>query len=202
MQRGEAAEMLGETEAVRRATRSARGGVWFPLVLFGALTLLALPLYGGGLGAFAADFFWMLAGPAGYVAVVMFHRRRETRTGVGAPILPYVIVGIALLLVGMGLVGLPIPPVIPLAFAHLSSGFGPLVAIALGLLVLAWVERSLSLALFALVQGTVAALAGLSIVNNPLGLSGGTPQVANAAVIGLGLVGAGLVARAAERRRA
>lgn len=79
--RGDAADLIAYTENVRRRTRVALGGFWFPLILFGALTLISAPVvwrYGGA----SLAVFWVVSGPVGGIITGVYFWRREGRTGV------------------------------------------------------------------------------------------------------------------------
>jgi uncharacterized membrane protein YidH (DUF202 family) len=119
----EATELLGTTARLTALTRKARQAFWFPLVLFGILTLGSVPLYAepadfGGLGSvrvFRRSFFdiisapfagsgghrislyWLVSLPAAYIATALYYRRRAARTGVAGSVRPYVMTGAALL---------------------------------------------------------------------------------------------------------
>ncbi|MBC3841014.1 hypothetical protein GXW82_14195 [Streptacidiphilus sp. 4-A2] len=151
-------ELLGLTEAVRRRTREAMGGrFWFPLVLFGALVIAAAPWYRQPQPAPAscqdnlcvvripagsmhgATVYWVIAVVLGYAATLGYYRWRAARVGVVRRVWPYPAVGLGLL-GAMALVVLPVDLSI--------RGMVPLLALAPGLFVLAWLERSLPLAAF------------------------------------------------------
>jgi len=119
MDRPEAAEMLYTAEHAGRTAREARRAFWFPLVVFGVITLLSSPLYRlppphgssprlisqplGAVSLFAGGWFlrdpalvslfWVLALPFGYAATVVYYRDRARRRGIAAPVGSYVAVG-------------------------------------------------------------------------------------------------------------
>src|SRR2546428_416303 len=124
MDRPQAAEMLYEAERARTVTRRARRAAWFPLLVFGVVTLAATPLYRqisatghgttssnwlGPVSLFAGGFFlrspsalslyWLIALPAGYAATAVYLRRRAQRDGVASPVWAYVGTGLALILI-------------------------------------------------------------------------------------------------------
>ncbi len=191
MDRPQAAEWLYAAEAAKRRVRRARRAFWVPLAIFGALTLLATPLYrfpsaaqGGGstgvviarpigpLGWFAGGFFlrspwlvslfWLVALPVGYGFTVLYYRRRARRRGVAGSVRSYVLAGIGLLafLVVASAVGRLQPGDL------FVRGLTPLLTIALGLLVLAWAERSSPLAIFAVGFLALALLLNLYDIEN------------------------------------
>jgi len=73
----QADETLAELGGLRRRTRRAVGTLWFPLVLFGSLTLLEIP-FELAVGPPVIAFFWLVAGPVGCLLVGR-HLRREGR---------------------------------------------------------------------------------------------------------------------------
>jgi hypothetical protein len=191
MDRPQAAEWLYAAEDAKRRARRARRAFWVPLVIFGALTLLATPLYrfpsaphGGGptgmviarplgpLGWFAGGFFlrtpwlvslfWLVALPVGYGLTVLYYHHRAHRRGVAGSVRPYVLTGIGLLafLVVASAVGRLQPGDL------FIRGLTPLLTIALGLLVLAWAERSSPLAIFAIAFLALTLLVDLYDIEN------------------------------------
>jgi hypothetical protein len=118
-------ELLGEMRAIRRRARLARHAYWFPLVLFGLLTLASVPFYirrlpaGGGvfrisrglrvlqsgfLGgrgllevAEGTSYYWLAAMLLGITATVLWYRWRGNRIGLRTPARGYLITGLALL---------------------------------------------------------------------------------------------------------
>jgi hypothetical protein len=118
-------ELLGEMRAFRRRARLARHAYWFPLVLFGLLTLASVPFYirrhpvGGGvfrigpglrvlpngfLGgpgllelAEGTAYYWLAAILLGITATVLWYRWRGNRIGLRTPARGYLITGLALL---------------------------------------------------------------------------------------------------------
>lgn len=118
-------ELLGEMRAIRRRARLARHAYWFPLVLFGLLTLASVPFYirrypvGGGVfrigsglrvlqsrflggpGFFelaeGTAYYWLGAMLLGITATVLWYRWRGNRIGLRTPARGYLITGLALL---------------------------------------------------------------------------------------------------------
>ncbi len=131
-----ASRLLDEVSEVRSRTRCHLQSYWFPVTLFGALTLLSAPftLIGDGSGV---GWFWCVAGPLGGALVGVYYHRREQRLGVGSPALPYIITGAAMM---VGAFILPIVITGP-AQASVSS-----YSIAIGYLVFGILERSKMLA--------------------------------------------------------
>jgi hypothetical protein len=183
----DAGELLGDVRALRRRTRLARHAYWFPLVLFGLLSVASIPFYlvrmpgwsvykarGPGflqsqyLGGFGGPFvgpnlpyYWLAALLAGLAATALWYRWRGNQVGLRTPARGYLITGLVLLVLAL---------VIPVVAQHSSARFYlmpgdlllrgtfPFVLIGIGLSVLAWAERSIGLT-------TIAALyLGLSLV--------------------------------------
>jgi hypothetical protein len=118
-------ELLGEMRALRRRARLARHAYWFPLVLFGLLTLASVPFYirrrpvGAGVFAFGhgvsvlqsgylggpgllevaegAAYYWLAAMLLGVGATVLWYRWRGNRIGLRTPARAYLITGLVLL---------------------------------------------------------------------------------------------------------
>jgi hypothetical protein len=91
-----ASQLLDEVAEVRRRTRSHLQSFWFPMTLFGALTLLSGPftLIADGAGV---AWFWCVAGPLGGAMIGIYYRNRERRLGVASPALPYVVTAVAMM---------------------------------------------------------------------------------------------------------
>lgn len=179
------AALLQEVGALRRRTRVDRHAYWFPLLLFGVLTLGSLPLYverwpcggadvcsetfGPGQRALFAlggsvlgqsvriGWYWLAALLAGGLATVWWYRWHARRRGVQGR------VGVALLVGLVALVAL-----VGASFTWLFSyvivaanlrGTAAFLVIAIGLLVLTWLERSIGLAVVAVAYAVAAGLA-------------------------------------------
>lgn len=179
-----------------------RDGIHLP----GPLDLVVGDLPGGGTWA---SLYWLIMLPLGYVATAAYYRRRAMRTGVVGRWRPYVIGGLGLF-----------------AFLVLiSPGFGeflrvpgwltfwqrwpfyqaltPLLPIALGLFVLAWVERSFGLAAFAVAYLGIAIMVNTynpeNFFYNVLNISVPAPQI-NVILPGAALLLAGIGFRFATGR--
>jgi hypothetical protein len=123
MSEGDPGELLTDLSRLRRRTRAARQGYWFPLVLFGVLGCAAAPLYlasaasvpagagtfqpsntgpillGGmpmGQDGFYIGWYWTVALIAGFLLTVLWYWRSARRAGVRTPSRGYVITGIVL----------------------------------------------------------------------------------------------------------
>jgi hypothetical protein len=118
-------ELLGEMRALRRRARLARHAYWFPLVLFGLLTLASVPFYirrrpvgrgvfvfGHGLSVLQSGYlggpgllevaegtayYWLAAMLLGVGATVLWYRWRGNRIGLRTPARAYLITGLVLL---------------------------------------------------------------------------------------------------------
>lgn len=210
------AQLLAVATAAGRLTRATRHGFWFPLVLFGLLVLCATPLYlentptlptcphTEGLCltyfqyAIPADsptgsLYWLIAVTAGYAATLGYYWFRARRVGVAGRVWPYLATGLALL----ALNALATPTSYQLLDLHLVRTLGdlgarsmtPLLALALGLFVLARLERSVPLTGFAVLFLVVALISNLYDVENQTPLIGWTPSLAWTYVPNLWLAG-------------
>jgi hypothetical protein len=115
-------ELLSDLSRLRRRTRTARHGYWFPLLLFGVLTAAAAPLYlaaasvpatsgsyqvantgpmllsglSPGPDGFYIGWYWTVALVIGFLLTVLWYRRRARQAGVRTPARGYLITGIVL----------------------------------------------------------------------------------------------------------
>jgi hypothetical protein len=179
---------LESTRELRQRARLARNGHWFACVVFGVLTLAAIPFYRigttvaigscsrrigphafacsgptasrtlipgpftshlaqGNLSAWAT-LYWALAVLAGYGAVVFYYEYRWARLGIQGRIWPAVGIGMGLLFVVLITNGGGRQvPALPDFWAR---GLGALCVIAVGLCVLAFIERSVPFGIFAI----------------------------------------------------
>ena len=174
-------QLLSSAQDLTRRVRRARRGTWFPLVLLGLVVIAATPFYrigshpsitcgpvtaapgpGGAVQkvclialGWPVFIYWAVALVLAYAVITGFYLLRARRRGVGARILPYVLAGIAGLVLDAAL--WPVQQHLDKAYlrshsqAALLAGHGldPLLAIGLALLVLAWVERNWALLVFA-----------------------------------------------------
>src|SRR5580692_2853537 len=108
--------LSGARELIRRV-RAAQRASWFPLLVFAAVTFVAIPVerYSGrhvgpcstiyashgadlrcvgySTGAFV---YWPLALVLAYVAIAAFYRRQARERGLGSPVGPYIVAGVIL----------------------------------------------------------------------------------------------------------
>ncbi|CAN3980398.1 hypothetical protein [Kitasatospora purpeofusca] len=185
-------EVLASLGDLTRRVRAAQRATWFPLLLFGVLTLGGIlvdrltfsvetvtscppgpsradaVLASCTVAKHGSPLYWTVGIALVYAATSVFYVRRSRARGVGSPIRPYVLTGVALVAVvaatmfWVGRNGVPQPGA-PLDFwgLHLDPGAGTTrflerltgeaAAVGLPLLVLSRVERSRALLLFALV---------------------------------------------------
>jgi hypothetical protein len=198
-------ELLTELAALRRRARATRHAYWFPLVLFGLLTVGAVPFYlvtagqllgrsvsligtstimlGGGpmaAGGFYIAWYWAVALVVGYLLTLLWYRRHARRVGIQTPARGYLITGIALTVLVLVLPPLTrfVPPLslIWLPFADIwIRGTFAFLIIAAGLWVLARAEHSPGLATIAAIYTGAALLGTLYNVENILFRLGWNP---------------------------
>ncbi len=151
----EAAATLRQLEAVRRQTRGTVHPAWFPMVLFGVFGLAAALFCGrGGLDQ---GHFWMVAGPVGGVLTSLHYQRRAMATGAGMRGGPYWAVAGGIF-VSTWLAGASDSAVVNTA--------GPMLAVALGYLLFARLERSWPVAICSGVLAVVAMGVAVADVDN------------------------------------
>ncbi|MEU8075090.1 hypothetical protein AB0B31_06530 [Catellatospora citrea] len=190
-------ELLAAVRDLTRQVRVAQRGTWFPLLVFATITLLAIPVYRyapyldlfdtcrsrGDQTVCAAPNpaelgYWTVALVLAYAVIAGFYVRQSRRRGVGTPVLPYVVVGVALaVLMAAVSIWLTFHPLLPVPAdpfavepadievgpaAWLVNGLAsPMAVIALALLVLAWVERHWALLAYSIVfLATVMVIGG------------------------------------------
>ena len=201
-----AGELLGAVGSLRMRVRADRHGFWFPLTLFGILTLLSSPLYwqyarassalhcqtqsnggqictstgrfagGGALNpGFSANdlgrwvsYYWVFALVLGYVATVLYYRRRARAVGVSQRVWPAVVVGVFILGLALWMndVWHPNGPVFLVSGDLWMRGTVSVIILSLGLLALALLERSVWYVLYALGFVGIALLSSLYNVSN------------------------------------
>jgi hypothetical protein len=190
MDRGEAVEWLGAARQLKRRTRATSRRYWFPLVVFGLITLGSTPLYveppASGpvsfsyVGGFMVSnprrlsLYWVLGTAVGYLATALYYRWRDRRSGVVSSVRPFVLTGALLFLLlllvspaGLALVGLPSTWTPWFRVGDLFiRGLTPLLTIAIGLLVLSVFERSVAFVAYALAFLGVALTVNLYDIGN------------------------------------
>ncbi|MBB5868494.1 hypothetical protein F4553_001873 [Allocatelliglobosispora scoriae] len=177
-------ELLATVRDLTRQVRVAQRGTWFPLLVFAVVTLVAIPVYRYApyVDLFdtcrsSADHtvcrtpnptelgYWTVALMLAYAAIAGFYIRQARQRGVGTPVRPYVVAGIALaVLMAAASVWWTFHPLVPLPADPFSTDpidsgtaellilglTSPLAVIGLALLVLAWVERHGALLVYSL----------------------------------------------------
>lgn len=168
-------QLLAATQDLIRRVRREQRGAWFPLLVFAVVTFAATPFdrYGGyhathcayirdshGTGdvctrySASAQWYWPVALMLAYAAISWFYLHRSHRLGIGTRVRPYLLAGVALLLLvtafGVWADAHPVfriesigqygPPAV-----LLYRVANPACAIGLALLLLAWIERSRAL---------------------------------------------------------
>ena len=149
MGRVEAEQTLEAVAGLRQRARADVRALWFPLVLFGLLTLLSV-LIGEATGN-VSGLFWAAAGPAGAVVTAIYYSRCWDQVGVSGAGAAFFLTGVAIL-VGV------------FAFAALASALGsqraaalvPVLIVSAGYIVFAWLERSVFVAMIAVALCLVA----------------------------------------------
>ena len=186
----DARALLQDAERLRRRARADRHPSSVPLLVFAYLTLFGASLAVDRLWPLG-QYFWVLAGPAGFLVVGWWYRRQQLRSGVGPGRGSYTLTGLWVLLAFL---------LVPFLL------FLPYVAIAAGLLVVAVLQRNPWLALWAVVFGAVGTLEQFFVLSNrlhalppELGATDLGPPVVYGA-LGILLLVAGLVARHREDR--
>ena len=164
---GEVAATLKQVDEVRRRTRAAVHPAWFPMLLFGVFGLASAPFCAIGHGT-GQGLFWVIAGPVGGILTARHYHRRALATGAGVRGGPYWAVA-AGIFAGAWLAGASDSPGVETA--------GPMVAVALGYLVFARLERSVPVAVCSGVLAAIVIVAAVADVSHScvvLALSFGT----------------------------
>ncbi|MEA2826478.1 MAG: hypothetical protein QOG43_917 [Actinomycetota bacterium] len=173
----DAANLLRHVESVRSQTRSLLRAFWFPLVVFGAITLASALVQWAWPGA-AVGLFWALAGPVGGVTVGRFYQSRQLRLGLSRPARPYILTAIGIF---VGAFALPI-----LTHGDLQEVVSTF-AVAAGYLAFAWLERTGWLVLLALLMAAIPLVVLAAGVDHP--------GAVTAAATGAALVATGVLSR-------
>jgi hypothetical protein len=181
-----AREALQYAEAARRRARQDVGIAWFPLVLFGTLTLASIAV---ARPASEAQTYWLIAGPIGGATVALYAYRRGGQRGVEGRAVWYVITAIALMLAALGSAWIAGPIGLPWL-----ARFGPPLVVAAGYIAFARIERSFVVAIVA------AALLVVTGAMALLGLSSADAGIALTLLYGVAFVTTGLALRLAWGR--
>lgn len=177
----ELATTLEQVEDLRRQTRAAVHPAWFPLVLFGAFGIGSAPFcaLGGGLGV---GLFWAVAGPVGGVITARYYRNRALATGAGMRGGPYWAVAAGIFVAAF---------VAGSSSSSRVQSAGPMVAVALGYLAFARLERNWTIGAVSAVLAAVALAVGIADL--------GHSCVLLSLTFGVAFTGTGLVLRRGDR---
>ncbi len=140
---------LRQLDEVRQRTKAAVHPAWFPMLLFGSLGLASIPFGFIGDGA-GSGLFWLVAGPVGGYATSRYYRNRAFSLGAGVRGRAYTLLGIAIFVTAWvsGLVT--------------GSAAGPMLAVAIGYLAFARLERSRPVAAVAVVLGVASVIVAVT----------------------------------------
>ena len=182
-----AAGTLEHVRVVQRRARQSLSSFWFPLLVFGGLTLGSLVVIVLANGP-AMGVYWALAGTVGGIATGRHYRQRERELGLELPPAPYVAVG-AGIVVGCLFAG----AVAGALEAERAAALGPSLVVAVGYAIFAWLDRSV-------VLEAVSGLLGALTLVVALANLGATPT-AFVLALAYGIVGVagGLYFRAVEQ---
>jgi len=172
------AATLRQLDEVRRRTRVAVHPAWFPMLLFGALGLASVPFGFIGDGA-GSGLFWLVASPAGGYATSRYYRNRASSVGAGVRGRAYTALGITIFVAAWG------------SGVVTGSAAGPMLAVAVGYLAFARLERSWPVAAVSVVLGVAAVL--VAVIDPAHG------DVVLALVFGLAFTATGLLLRRRDR---
>ena len=186
-----AEELLAQTLTLRRRVRSDRHAYWFPLLFFGLAITGSAPLYvehpQAQDGATATGLYSMLTDPrlgsywtitllGGALLTLWWYRRRGRKAGIEARVAPAVVAPTVVTVVFL------VVAVLPISFflwPLLIRDYTAMLVIAVGLLALAWQERSLGLWITAGLVTAAAVLANTYNVENLVFRLGWDPFVAH-----------------------
>ena len=175
----EADELLAGARTLRQRARADRHAYWLPLLFFGAATAASAPFYveritdgypedARSLYAMSTDprlgTYWTVVLLAGALLTVGWYRWRGDRTGIEGRSGPAVVAG-ALFLIAY-LVLSEIPGTMVVLWPLWVRDFTALLVVAVGLLALAWQERSVGLGVTAAVFTAAAVVANTYDVTN------------------------------------
>jgi hypothetical protein len=213
---GEARRLLADTRQLTSHVRREQRATSAALLVLGVVVLSAIPFYEYGQHVVVhcqatggerictryptlALWYWPVALTVGYCVIAVIYRHRARRRGVDTRVLPYVLGGIGLAAVSTlvtvwalrhptswSQLGGPLMDAGSADQARLSRLLGSLGMIGLGLLLLAWLERSTALAAF-----TVGYLVSV-VVTTPVGVHPGRLYVPGILIPGLVLLSGSL----------
>jgi hypothetical protein len=149
LDQSQAKALLTATQSARVQTRSVLSANWFPMILFGVLAVVSVPVAEFWSWTAAAA-LWLVGAPLATLATALWYRSRAIEIGVSANPWPYMAtaVGIMVGCAATGIAGRGGP----------VSYAGPLLVIGLGYLVFGRLDRSLLGGGFGAAMVTVAIL--------------------------------------------
>jgi hypothetical protein len=149
----EARESLAFSEYARKRARGDMSRPWLALVLLGSLSVASLSLTDAAITP--TGLFWVFAGPLGAGAIALYAYRRNRSSGIDTSPVAYAAIAVGLLILSYAVGKIGFVFQVP-AIARV----GPAFVVAAGFLVLAWIERSWTVAAvsLALVAVTVAVI--------------------------------------------
>jgi len=177
-----AADVLDHTHDVRRNARNHLRAFWFPLVVFGSITLFSAAVVVLA-GDEALAVYWPVVGTGGAVLTGWYYHRRQRRLGLLGSPTPYIVTAAGIMVGAMLAGGLGAQ-----WGSGLAGAVGPTMVAAAGYFVFARLERSMILAtlaaaLFALALGvalsgmeTEPATAFLAVASGAASLATGVGQ--------------------------
>jgi hypothetical protein len=147
LDQSQAKALLTSTESARAHTRSVLSANWFPMILFGLLALVSVPIAEFWPGMAVAA-LWLVGAPLATVATALWYRSRAVEIGVSANPWPYMVTAVAIVVgcMAAGFAGRGGP----------VSYAGPLLVIGLGYMVFGRLDRNLPGAGFGVAMATVA----------------------------------------------
>jgi hypothetical protein len=147
LDRSQAKALLASTEGARAQTRSVLSANWFPMILFGLLALVSIPVTEFW-SSTAMAALWLIGAPLGTLATALWYRSRTIEIGVSVNPWPYAVTAVAII------VGCTVTGIFggggPISYA------GPLFVIGLGYFAFGRLDRSLLGAGFGAAMAIVA----------------------------------------------
>ena len=150
LDQSQAKALLTATESARVQTRSVLSANWFPMILFGVLALVSVPVAEFWSGPAVAA-LWLVGAPLATLATALWYRSRAIEIGISVNPWPYVVTAVAIIVccTATGIVGRGGP----------VSYAGPLFVIGLGYLVFGRLDRNRLGAIFGVAMVTIAIIA-------------------------------------------
>jgi len=149
MQPTDASDLIQRTERARRRTRSILRAGWFPLILFGALTIGSASVAEAAPGR-VLGLYWLVGAPLATLVTALWYWRREEALGVSGEGRAHVAAGVALLVAASAVGWLGHGE--PLGYAAVTLVIGA------GYAVFAYLDRSRVMAGFAALLAASAVL--------------------------------------------